>query len=153
MVYIYDRVIEPYETKIKRYGATYTLENRTRMGDQYFYTFGADGRESLLVVPRFAQQYREVEKFCQRYSYSKRLETCCGHIRKEINKHIELDELPNEDSDNGIMTTIAAHYKDIKVEFQFMNRRMTLSPEFEIISNNLFGNGIVVLMNLNMEEK
>ncbi len=151
MVYIYDRVVEPYETKIKRYGATYTLENRTRMGEQHFYTFSAEGRESLLVVPRFAEQYREVEKFCLRHSYSKRLETCCGHIRREINKHLDIDTMPNNESATGIMTVIGAHYKDIKVEFNFMNNRMTLSPEFEIISNNLFGNGIVVLMNLNME--
>ncbi len=152
MVYIYDRVIEPYETKIRRYGAIYTLENRTRMGEQQFYTFVSPGRESLLVVPRFAEQFREVEKFCLRYSYSKKLETCCGHIRREINKRIEIDTMPNDESDTGIMTTIAAHYKDIKVEFQFMNSRMYLNPEFEIISSNLFGNGIVVLMNLNMEE-
>ncbi len=152
MVYIYDRVIEPYETRIRRYGATYTLENRTRMGDQCFYTFVCPSRESLLVVPRFAEQYREVEKFCQRYSYSKKLETCCGHVRREINKRIELDEVPNDESDTGIMHTISAYYKDIKVEFWYMNHRMTLNPEFEIISSNLFGNGIVVLMNLNMEE-
>ncbi len=152
MVYIYDRVIGQYETKLKRYGATYTLENRTRMGDQLFYTFHAPDREKLLFIPRFAEQYREVEKISQRYSYSKKLETCCGHIRKEINKHIDMEQQPCEDSDNGTMWVITAVYKDIKVEFQYMNNHMTLSPEFEIISNNIFGNGIVVLMNVNMED-
>ncbi len=152
MVYIYDKVIGEFETKIKRYGAYYTLENRTRMGDQLFYTFQSPDRESLLIVPRFAEQYREVEKFCQKYSYCKKLETCKAHIQRDINKYVKVDKMPNQDSSTGIMHVISAVYKDIKVEFNYMNNRMTLSQEFEIISNNLFGNGIVVLMNINMED-
>ncbi len=151
MIYIYDTVIAPFETKIKRYGAVYTLENRTRMGDQQFYTFGASGREPLLIVPRFAEQYREVEKFAQRYSYCKKLETCKAHIHQEISRYLKVEKMPNNDSDTGIMWVITAEYKDIKVEFDYMNNRLTLSPEFEIINNNIFGNGIVVLMNVNME--
>ncbi len=152
MVYIYDRVVQPFETRIKRYGAHYTLENRTRMGDQIFYTFGAPDRESLLIVPRFAEQYREAEKICNRYSFCAKFATACAHIKRDINKHITTDEMPNDESDTGVMQTISAIYKDIKVEFDYMNRRLTINPEFEIISNNLFGNGIVVLMNVNMEE-
>ncbi len=152
MVYIYDTVIDEFETRVKRYGAYYELENRTRMGDQVFYTFAAKDRESLLFVPRFAEQYRAVEKFCRKYSYSKKLETCKAHIQREINKYIKVEKMPNKESATGIMYVISAIYKDIKVEFNYMNNRMTLSPEFEIISNNLFGNGIVVLMNINMED-
>ncbi len=151
MIYIYDTVVAPYETKLRRYGATYTLENRTRMGDQQFYTFGASGRESLLIVPRFAEQYKEVEKFCQKYTYCRKLETCKAHIHREISRYLKVDKMPNSDSETGIMWAITAEYKDIKVEFDYMNNRLTLNPEFEIISNNLFGNGIVVLMNMNME--
>lgn len=152
MIYIYDRVIHDFETKIKRYGAYYTLENRTRMGDQFFYTYSAPDRESLLFVPRFAEQYKEVEKFCQKFSYCKKLETCKAHIQREINHYVKMDKMPNSESSTGIMHVIVADYKDIRVEFHYMNNRMTLSPEFEIISNNLFGNGIVVLMNINMED-
>lgn len=152
MIYIYDRVLQPFETEIKRYGAHYTLDNRTRMGEQTFYTFKSPGRESLMLVPRFAEQYREVEKLCARFSYCKKLETCCGHIRREVNRRITTEQFPNEESATGTMTVITAEYKDIKAEFHYMNGRLTLSPEFEIISNNLFGNGVVVLMNLNMED-
>lgn len=152
MIYIYDRVMAPYETEIKRYGARYTLENRTRMGDQVFYTFKAPGRENLMVVPHFAEQYREVERICNKLTYTKKLETCCSHIRREVNKWITCEDFPSEESSTGIMTAITADYKDIRVEFHHMNGRLTLSPEFEIISNNLFGNGVVVLMNLDMED-
>ncbi len=152
MIYIYDTVIQKFETKIKRYGSYYTLENRTRMGDQYFYTFECPDREPLLIVPRFAEQYREVERFCQRYTYCKKFETCKAHVQKNINKYVTVDQMPNEDSSTGVMKVISTTYKDIKVDFYYMNNRLTLSQEFEIISNNLFGNGIVVLMNINMEE-
>ncbi len=152
MIYIYDTVIEPFTTKIKRYGAYYTLDNRSRMGDQLFYTFKNAGREPLLIVPRFAEQYREVEAFVRKYSFCPKEETCYRHIRRDINKYIDVDDMPNEDSSTGIMKVIRAVYKDIRVEFEYMNNRMTLSSEFEIISNNLFGNGIVVLMNVDVSQ-
>ncbi len=152
MIYIYDTVIQDFETKVKRYGSYYTLENRTRMGDQYFYTFEAPDREPLLFVTRFAEQYREVEKFCQRYTYCKKFETCKIHIQRDINKQIKVEDVPNDASSTKTMKVVSAIYKDISVEFNYMNNRMTLSPEFEIVSNNLFGNGIVVLMNVNMED-
>ncbi len=152
MIYIYDTVIEPFTTKIKRYGAQYTLETRTRMGEQTYYTFKNEGREPLLIVPHFAAQYKEVEKFVTRFSYCPRFETAKAHVQREINKYIEVDDMPNDESTTGIMKVMFVVYKDIKVEFNYMNNRLSLSPEFEIVSNNLFGNGIVVLMNINMEE-
>lgn len=112
MIYIYDRVIQPFETEIKRYGAHYTLENRTRMGDQTFYSFKAPGREKLMVVPRFAEQYREVERICHKFTYTKKLETCCNSIRREVNKHISCEEFPSEESTTGVMTAITTEYKD-----------------------------------------
>ena len=152
MIYIYDTVIEPYETQLKRYGAMYRLENRTRMGNQVFYTFTAPGLEKLLIVPRFAEQYRQVEKFYHKIAVSKKLETCLAHIRKELNKRIIVEEFPNEDSETGVMKMISVDYKDIRVQFDVMNHRLRLSQEFEITDNNLFGNGVVVIMNMNMEE-
>ncbi len=151
MIHIYDTVIDQFTTKIKRYGSYYTLDGRTKMGDQTFYTFKNPSREPLLVVPRFAEQYKEMEAFCKRNAYCPKLSSCVNRITKEINKHIDLDDMPNENSSTGIMQTIRVIYKDIKVQFEYMNSRLELSPEFEIISGNIFGNGIVVLMNINME--
>ncbi len=152
MIHIYDTVIEPYTTKIKRYGSYYHLDGRTRMGDQVFYTFKNSSREPLLVVPRFAEQYKEMEAFCRKFAYCPKFETCRSHITREVSKYIDVDDMPNDKSTTGIMKVIHVVYKDIRVQFEYMNNRLELSPEFEIISNNLFGNGIVVLMNINMEE-
>lgn len=152
MIYIYDRVIEPYETSMKRYGVLYRLENRTRMGNQVFYTFTASGQEKILVIPHFAEQYKEVERFYQKISGYKKLETCIAHIKKELNKRIVLEEIPNEASETGMMTVITVDYLDIQVQFEYMNHNLVFSPEFEIIDNNIFGNGIVVIMNMDMED-
>ncbi len=46
MMYVYDTIIQPYETTLKRYGGTYTLKNISRMEQQRFYLFEASGRES-----------------------------------------------------------------------------------------------------------
>ncbi len=151
MIHVYDTVIDPYQTKVQRYGSTYTLENRSRMGDQVFYTFKNPNRESLLYVPRFAEQYREVEKFCVKHSYCAKFENCKAYIRQEISRYMTVDDMPNQDSSTGVMQLVTAVYKDIKVEFNYMNKHLTLSPTFEIVSNNLFGNGVVVTMNINME--
>lgn len=148
MIYVYDRIIEPFESQITRYGTTYKLENKTKMGDKTLYTFCAPERESLLVVPHFAKQYHEVEKFCEKYFFCKKLETCKVHIRRDINNFIKVEKMPNSESSTGIMHVIAADYKDIRVEFNYMNNRLSLSPEFEIISNNIFGNGVRVTMGL-----
>jgi hypothetical protein len=152
MIYIYDIVIEPYVTTIKRYGTVYKLENRTRMKNQVFYTFASPGEEKLLVVPYFAEQYRVVEKFYQKIKTCKKLETCLNHIKKELNNRTVVEEFQNGDSETGTMSVITVDYSDIQVQFEFMNHKLTLSPDFEIKSNNIFGKGIVVTMNLDMEE-
>ncbi len=151
MIHIYDTVMDEFKTKIKRYGSYYTLDGRTKMGDQTFYTFKNPAREPLLIVPRFAEQYKEMEAFCLRNSYCPRFSTCLSRIKRDINKNIEVDDMPNNNSSTGVMKVIRVVYKDIKVQLEYMNNRLELSPEFEIIRNNLFGNGIVVLMNVNME--
>jgi len=152
MIYIYDTVIEPYQTAMKRYGIAYKLENRTRMGDQLFYTFTATGQEKMLVIPHFAEQYRQVERFYKKVCGLKKLEICISHIKKELNKRVVVEEIPNENSETGIMTVISVDYIDIRVQFEHMNHHLAFSPEFEIMNNNIFGNGIVVIMNMDMED-
>ncbi len=153
MIYIYDRTIEPYETTIRRYGATYTLEKVTRMGEQKFFSFVSSGREKILVVPRFAEQYFQAEKIFDKFKNCKKLETCINHIKRGFNRYVVVEEFPNEDSETGIMIMITVDYMDIRLQFQFMNNELSLYPEFEILNNNIFGNGVVVTMNLNMEDE
>ncbi len=152
MLHIYDKVIGEFDTKLERYGATYTLVNKTKMGEDLYYTFSCPGRENLLVVPKFAEQYREVEQFALRFAYCRKLETCRIHIKENINKNIKVEKMPSNESSTGLMYVITAIYKDIQVDFLYMNNRMTLNPEFEIIKNNIFGDNIRVAMDLEDEE-
>ncbi len=151
MVYVYDTIIQPTVSETKRYGIVYTLENITKMGSQYFYTFTAPSEEKLLVVPYFAEQYREVEELYKKYD-KKNLDACVARIKKEINKLAVVEETVNANSSTGFSTLITVDHKDIRVQFEYIDGRLTLVPEFEIIKNNIFGNGVIVTMNLDMEE-
>ena len=147
MIYIYDKVLEKYETSFKRYGVNYVLEKRFRMGRQLYYSFTAPGREKLLVIPGFAEQYREVERIRK----SRRLDTCLGHIKGDINRKIRVDEYEDSNAADGRLTVISTTYKDIEISFEYKDNQLLLSPEFRIVENNLLGNGIVVIMNMDME--
>jgi hypothetical protein len=151
MVYVYDTVIKPNETEIKRYGIEYTLENKTRMGSQVFYTFTAPSEEKLLLVPYFAEQYKEVEAIYKKFN-KKNLDSCIAHIKKEMNKLVVVEEILNMNSETGASTLLTVDYKDIRVQFEFIDGKLVMASEFEIIKNNIFGNGVIVTMNLDMEE-
>lgn len=152
MINIYDRIIEPYETTIKRYGIEYTLEKRTRMGKQLFYTFTAPSEEKLLIIPYFAEQYKQAEKVYKKISRCRTLDTCINHLKKELNKRVIAEEIINSDSKTGYSTQLTIDYMDIRLNFEFIDDKLIMAEEFEIISNNIFGNGRIVSMNLNNED-
>ena len=152
MICVYDTVITGMPETFRRYGITYHLEKRFKMGDKVFYSFIASGKEKVLVIPGFAQQYREAEAKCQKFGKGKSIEDYKRLVRRNINNFIVVDTVPNDESETGSMFMISAEYKDIYVTFECMNGEIRISDEFEIRDNNIFGNGIVVLMNMNMEE-
>lgn len=151
MIYIYDSIVGPMDKTFKRYGATYKLEKRSRMGDNVFYSFVYPGMEKLLVVPRFAEQYREAEAILKKFAKNKSFEDYLKMVQRQIDRQATYDEYPDEDSETGVMQVIVANYKDIQIQFDCMNRKLKLQDEFTIMQNNIFGNGNTVLMNMNME--
>jgi hypothetical protein len=152
MINVYDRIVEPYETSIKRYGIEYTLEKRTRMGNQLFYTFTAPGEEKLLIIPYFAEQYKQAEKIYRKISRFRKLDTCINHLKRELNRRVIAEEIINSDSKTGYSTLLTVDYMDIRLTFEFIDEKLIMAEEFEIISNNIFGNGIIVSMNINTED-
>ena len=152
MICVYDTVMTGMPATFRRYGVTYHLEKRFRMGDKVFYSFVADGQEKVLVVPGFAQQYREAEAKCQKFGKGKSFEEYVRLVKRNINNFVVLDKVPSDEDETGLINTITADYKDIRVTFECTNSGIKIAEEFEIRDNNIFGNGIVVLMNMNMEE-
>lgn len=152
MMYVYDTTILPYETTLKRYGGTYTLKNISRMSEQRFYLFESSGRESILVVPRFIEQYRQVQRIVGQFKNVKKVDTAFNQIQRHIDRHAVLEELPNEEAQGGMMHIITVTYQDIQFQFTHIGDRLELGTEFEILDNNIFGNGIVVSLNIDMEE-
>lgn len=151
MMYIYDTAIAPHETTLRRYGGVYTLKNISRMESQRFFLFESPGREPILVVPRFVEQFNQVDKILQRYRPAKKAETALAFARKHIDRHAVMEDVPNNDSESGMTQIISCHYQDIQVQLEYIDCQLRLMQEFEILDKNLFGNGIVVSMNFDME--
>lgn len=153
MIYVYDTVIKDGQKHLKRYGATYRFEKRFRMGDRLFYSFLCPGREKMLVVPEFAEQYRKVESIAlTKFKPDKDFDYYLKAIRKYIDEDCIVEQYPAEESATGVMEVVTCIYKDVQVTFEYMNNAIHLANEMTINSHNLFGDGIVVQMNVNTEE-
>ena len=151
MIYIYDTVLQKGQDHLKRYGVNYKLTNRNRMGDFIFYNFEYPGRETILVVPHFAEEYREVERKLAKFPEGKELESYLRLIRKNFGSNFVTDEYVNNNSSTGKSTVIFLETGDIKITLEYYNNSIHLSEDFEIVKNYIFGDGIVVQMNVNME--
>lgn len=151
MNYVYDQPLSNNEKTFTRYGAVYRLEKRFRMGSRVFYSFISPGMDKLLVVPVFARQYKELETKAEKFPTGKPYDEYKRLVRFHFNPDVDEEEIPNEESSNGIMKVITFNYKDIRASFLYMNNALKIGPEFEIIDNNLFGNGVVVNMDLDGE--
>ena len=152
MTYIYDTVIEKGQKTLRRYGRNFKLESRSRMGENLFYQFATGPNDKLLVVPRFAEHYIDIENKVKKFDRDKTLDYYIKKIQKCVSADLHFDRYPNSDSETGMSDMIFANCGDISVTFEFFNNTLHFSDEFEIIDGNLFGNGIVVSMHVNSEE-
>jgi hypothetical protein len=75
MINVYDRIVEPYETSIKRYGIEYTLEKRTRWAISCSTPLPAPGEEKLLIIPYFAEHKNRPRKYIKKISRCRKLDT------------------------------------------------------------------------------
>ncbi|MCQ2435592.1 MAG: hypothetical protein MJ101_01655 [Clostridia bacterium] len=152
MIYVYDTIVTKETKKLHRYGATYKLEQKFRMGTRQFYSYICPGMEKILVVPAFAEMYREAERIISKFGKGKNEDQYLELIQKHVSRFVTAEEFPNDESETGIMMVYTVEYKDIRVGFEYMNHELKIANEFEIRDNNIFGNGIVVSMNLDEEE-
>jgi len=150
---IYDTPTQENMDTFKRYGITFKLEKKLRMGDRYFYSYVASGMEKLVVVPGFVEQYYEVDAKVKKFYPGKPLDAYLRLIKKNICTEFTVDEMPTDESEDGKLYAITCEYKDITVVLEYLNNSLRVAGEFEIRQNNIFGNGIVVAMNLGMEDE
>lgn len=151
MVYVYDTELDINTVSLKRFGVTYRLEKHFKMGSREMASFIAPGEEKLLIIPRFIQQYRQVEKKIQRIS-GKNYRDFAAYVERYIDPEHHDDELPTDESSTGWEKTMVCRYKDIRITLEYLNDAGRISKEFEIVENNLFGNGIVVDLGNKEEE-
>lgn len=152
MIYIYDTVIEGQVTEIKRYGAKYKFASKTKMGNQFYYTFKASGRESLIFISRFAEQYRKVEQLVGKFGKCKDGEAVRTKIVKRIDRDVIEEFFEGNSAEETGLYVYTAFYKDIRVEIHYEDGEVVLQQDFEIKQNNIFGNNVTVTMNMDMED-
>lgn len=147
MIYVYDTIIEPDQTKLSLYGTTYTLTQRTRMGEYHYYTF-VSGRQKVLVIPAFAEMFLEVKEFYNKIKKYKKYETCLQKIKASIDKkpEIEMYASSSHDGVDELMPVITCRYKDIEVRFSFENETLKLENDFMIVNGNIFAPKVSVYM-------
>lgn len=152
MIYVYDMAMNGKRVaSFKRYGVRYKLEKKFMMGDREFYSYVCPGREKILVVPGFAEQYREAEAKLAKYNGERTYEAYRKWVAKNINHTYSEEDFPTLESATGVMKVIGAEYLDIHVTFEYLNGKLRIGDEFEIRDHNIFGNGIVVQMNIDMK--
>jgi len=144
MTYIYDTPLEINAVTFERYGITYKLEQTFKMGSRKFASFKADGMDKILLVPQFAEQYYKLDAKLKKLAKNKTYEDCVKYVEQRIDPMPIEDEEPDEKDDTVMLKYITCQFKDIKVKIYYKNGVMELAPEFEIVQNNLFGNGILV---------
>ena len=152
MIYVYDTILDERVDTLRRYGVTFTKEKRFRMGNAVVYTYGSVGGEKILAIPAFAEQYREAEAKFKRFGKNKNLDAYLKLIKTRIDAKAFVEEIRDMESETGMATLITARYKDIEIQFQFMNNELTYHDEFTICANNPFGLGDVVWMNQDTED-
>ena len=144
MTYIYDTPLEINAVTFERYGVVYKLEQTFKMGNRKFASFKADGMDKILVVPQFADQYYKLDSKLKNLAKNKSFEDCVKYVQQRLDPDPIIDEEPDEVDENVMIPTISCQFKDIKVKIYYRNGTMQLGSEFEIVQNNLFGNGILV---------
>jgi len=145
MQYIYDSALKGVERtqSFTRFGTTFKLEARHKMGDSTYYTFSNPGSEKLMVIPKFMQEYLEIVKKISNLGSGKTYEQYRRYLRNMIELEEE-DEFESDTSDDGIMKVLSGMYKDIGITIHYENKNLKVTKDFEIRQNNIFGNGITV---------
>jgi len=150
MIYVYDTPIEINMVSLERFGVNYKLEKNFKMGKRKMASFIAPGAEKILVVPQFIQQYQQLEKKLEKMLHKPK-EDFIRYVTMYVDPEHADDELPSEESSSGTIYTMVCRWKDIRVTLEYLNGHARLAREFEIVENNLFGNGIVVDLDANRE--
>ena len=152
MQYVYDTIIKKEQSRLKKYGTSFKLEKRTRMGDKNFYTFVSAGCEPILVVPYFLELYLAIWKKYEKFPKTGTLEKYEARIRKSVSEDIEIEDMPSEIHDDGIMKLFYVRYKEIRLEFEFEDETLTMRRQFTIMENNITGEQETVYLDEESEE-
>ena len=145
MKYIYDRILNSKKQEITYLETVYSLVNRTMMGSLEYFTYRNidDNNDVIIIVTSFVKEYLEVVKKFSTIKNCASVDAATIRIRKAFDTEPEVDELKAEGRSIKVFTFI---YKNISIMMQLEDGVFKLSPKFNIISGNPFGNNFPVYM-------
>ncbi len=142
MIYIYDQIASKDDMTFEYLGETYPLKGVTKTANSYYLTYMVKGREPILVVPTFAEQFLEAAK-----KFSKIQACTTDHAVKLRLKNAFKKEPEAEEYTIGDTTTYhySMEYKSITIYMTLLvspeGEHFFLQPSFTIMKDNIFGNG------------
>ncbi len=143
MIYIYDQIASKDDMVFEYLGEEYPLKGVTRTARDYYYlTYMTKGREPILVIPVFAEQFLEVAK------KFRKIQDCTTDRSVRLRLERTFRQKPEAES-YTIGDTTTYHYsikhKSIQAFMTLLinseGTKFFLQPSFTILDGNIFGNG------------
>ncbi len=144
MLYVYDSLVAKYQTTFERYGIIYTYEKKLVKGDTEYNCFTSEDGVKLIVVDSFYKQYNELEEILDGFSEEMTSKEAIRNIKREITRKTKA--VREDDGSGPEEWTIGLVYKDIGVEFKYVDNKLFLEKEFKILYNNIFEKDKIVYL-------
>lgn len=137
MRYIYNRIVTEEDTEIIHYDSEYTLSGKNHMGNIDYYTYFREGTEPILVIPTFAQQFKEVITMYRKIKDVHTHKAVCIRLKAMFGKKPDAEGF----LDGGVEKyTYTVKYKDIEVYMTLEDKQFLLMPYFRILSKKVIDN-------------
>ncbi len=142
MIYIYDQLAEKDDMTFEYLGNIYNLKGVTKTTKIYYLTYMASGREPVLVIPTFAEQFYDAAKKINKFKGCTNDRSVRLRIKQAFKKDPDVEEY-----DMGGSTTYhySLDYKSITLYMTLIvseeENHFFLQPSFTIAKDNIFGVG------------
>lgn len=137
MRYIYNRIVSKEAKTIIHYDSEYTISGKNHMGNIDYLTFFREGTEPILVIPTFAEQFKEVILMYTKIKDVHTHKAVCIRLKAMFAKKPETEGF----LDDGVEKyTYTVKYKDIEVYMTLEDKRFLLQPYFRILSKRIIDN-------------
>lgn len=137
MRYIYNRIVSEDDDTIIHYDSEYRRTGKNHMGNIAYYTYIREGAEPILVIPTFAEQFKEVIAMYTKIKDVHTDKAVRVRLKAMFGKILDAEGYAEAGVEKYNYTV---KYKDIEVYMELTEREFTLMPFFRILSKKIIDN-------------